>query len=118
MLAVVFLLRYRLILDLHNQTSVWYKENKIVNNSHRYMKKPDGYIYCTQTFQLERNVLLELIKPLLKYMTSIDFGKVTYEDEFRATMEAAGLEIEYSGPIPTTEQQYVKHVRAHHCGDF
>jgi ankyrin repeat protein len=37
---------------------------------------------------------MEMLKPLLKRVTSIDFGRVTYEDDFRAEIRAAGLELE------------------------
>jgi hypothetical protein len=31
---------------------------------------------------------------MLKRVTSIDFGRVTYEDDFRGQIHAAGLELE------------------------
>lgn len=37
---------------------------------------------------------METLKPLLKRVTAIDFGRVTYEDAFRAQLLAAGLELE------------------------
>lgn len=53
----------------------------------------DGAVYFTQTFEHRRSRLLELAKPLLSLVTSIDFGRVTYEPEFRATIAAAGFEL-------------------------
>ena len=55
---------------------------------------PGGRIFFTQTMQMQRARWMELLKPLLKRVTSIDFGRVTYEDEFRAHLRAAGLELE------------------------
>ncbi|HEX6042013.1 MAG TPA: class I SAM-dependent methyltransferase [Longimicrobium sp.] len=56
--------------------------------------EPDGRIYFTQTFQTRRVRWMETLKPLLKRVTTIDFGRVTYEDDFRAQVLAAGLELE------------------------
>lgn len=55
---------------------------------------PGGRIYFTQTFQRQPARWMEVLKPLLKRLTSIDFGRVTYEDDFRAQLRAAGLEME------------------------
>lgn len=54
---------------------------------------PDGRVYFTQTFQERTSPLLERAKPLLKRVTTIDFGKVTYEADFRATTAATGMEL-------------------------
>lgn len=55
---------------------------------------PGGRIFFTQTFQKQPARWMEILKPMLKRLTSIDFGRVTYEDEFRAQLHAAGLELE------------------------
>jgi 2-polyprenyl-3-methyl-5-hydroxy-6-metoxy-1,4-benzoquinol methylase len=55
---------------------------------------PGGRIFFTQTFQKQPARWMEVLKPLLKRVTSIDFGRVTYEDNFRAQIRAAGLELE------------------------
>mgnify|MGYP001560524611 CR=1 FL=1 len=60
------------------------------------------YIYFTQTFEKKRRFLLlrvldtilQRLKPLLKFLTTIDFGQVTYEEDFRDVIRAAGLAIE------------------------
>ncbi|ABI55736.1 Methyltransferase type 11 [Alkalilimnicola ehrlichii MLHE-1] len=56
--------------------------------------KPDGRIYFTQTIQKRPSRWMETLKPMLKRVTTIDFGRVTYEDEFRAEIRAAGLALE------------------------
>lgn len=56
--------------------------------------RPGGRIYFTQTIQETPSRWMEAIKPLLKRVTSIDFGRVTYEADFRAQIRAAGLEFE------------------------
>lgn len=56
--------------------------------------RPGGRIFFTQTFQTRPSRWMETLKPMLKRVTSIDFGRVTYEEDFRAQLRAAGLEIE------------------------
>jgi len=56
--------------------------------------KPGGRIYFTQTVQEQPARWMEVLKPLLRRLTTIDFGRVTYEDAFRAQIRAAGLELE------------------------
>ncbi len=53
--------------------------------------KPGGVIYVTQTFEAKSNRALELLKPLLKFLTTIDFGRVTYEEQFLETVKQAKL---------------------------
>jgi len=54
---------------------------------------PDGRIYFTQTFHHRRSGMVETVKPMLGRVTTIEFGRVTYEDEFRAAVDDAGLEL-------------------------
>lgn len=54
---------------------------------------PNGKIYFTQTFQERRSRFLEVLKPMLVRLTTIDFGTVTYEAKFLAVVEAAGMEV-------------------------
>jgi len=56
--------------------------------------EPGGRIFFTQTIQTQPARWMEILKPMLKRVTSIDFGRVTYEDDFRAQIRAAGLELE------------------------
>lgn len=55
---------------------------------------PDARIHFTQTFESRRSPLLETIKPLLRLVTTIDFGRVTYEDSFRRHLQDGGLVLE------------------------
>lgn len=57
---------------------------------------PDGRLYFTQTVQMRPARWMEILKPMLKWVTSIEFGRVTYEDEFRAQLKATGFEVEES----------------------
>lgn len=55
--------------------------------------RPGAMLYATQTFQLRRSRLAERGKPLIRHLTTIEFGRVTYEDEFRACLADAGAEL-------------------------
>ncbi|GAA0930209.1 class I SAM-dependent methyltransferase [Pseudonocardia zijingensis] len=55
---------------------------------------PQGRLYSTQTFHHRRSPLLEWAKPLAQHVTTIHFGRVTYEHEFRKAFADAGVEIE------------------------
>ncbi len=55
--------------------------------------RPGGRIYFTQTFQDKRNKVLEKVKPMLKAATTIEFGRVTYEEDFRAVVQQGGVEL-------------------------
>lgn len=56
--------------------------------------KPGGQVFFTQTFQDRRDPLMEKLKPTLVRLTSIDFGRVTYEQAFLSTLEAGGLDVQ------------------------
>ena len=55
---------------------------------------PAGRLYFTQTFEHERSRAVEILKPLLRLATTIDFGRVTYEADFRRTLAAGGVDLE------------------------
>jgi SAM-dependent methyltransferase len=55
---------------------------------------PGGRIYFTQTIQKKPARWLEILKPMLRWVTTIDFGRVTYEDDFRMHLRNAGLELD------------------------
>ena len=54
---------------------------------------PGGTLFATQTFHHRRSVLRERLKPLLRHLTSIDFGRMTYEEDFRGVVADAGLHL-------------------------
>jgi SAM-dependent methyltransferase len=55
---------------------------------------PGGRLFFTQTVEGQRSRLLEVLKPLLKLATTIDFGRVTYAADFRRTLAAGGVDLE------------------------
>ncbi|MCB0371283.1 MAG: hypothetical protein KDD45_18160, partial [Bdellovibrionales bacterium] len=40
--------------------------------------------------------LSEIIKPLLKYLCTVDFGKVTYRKDFESFLHSHGLKTKFS----------------------
>ena len=54
---------------------------------------PGGRVFFTQTFQEKRSPLTERFKPMLKTLTTVDFGQVTYEADFLAVVEKGGLTV-------------------------
>lgn len=54
---------------------------------------PDGLVYSTQTFEHRPSVLAARVKPLLRFLTTIDFGRVTYEGDFRRSVADAGADL-------------------------
>ena len=54
---------------------------------------PAGRLFATQTFQHRRSALLERVKPMVRHVTTIQFGRVTYEEEFRSAFADAGVDL-------------------------
>jgi SAM-dependent methyltransferase len=54
---------------------------------------PGGRIFFTQTFEQRRSPVMERIKPVARYVTTIDFGQVTYEPGFKRVIARSGLEL-------------------------
>jgi SAM-dependent methyltransferase len=55
---------------------------------------PGGRLFFTQTFENRRSLIAERLKPMIRHLTSIQFGRVTYEHEFRRVLEQAGVRLE------------------------
>jgi hypothetical protein len=60
----------------------------------RRLLRPSGRLMFTQTFEARRSRFVEWLKPRLRVLTTIDFGRVTYEDDFRALLAEAGISID------------------------
>lgn len=60
----------------------------------RELLQPEGRIFFTLTVHRDNSRWMEKLKPRLKRLTSIDFGRVTYEQQLKAQIHAAGLELE------------------------
>jgi SAM-dependent methyltransferase len=64
---------------------------------------PGGRLFSTQTFHHRRSALLEWAKPLIKHVTTIQFGRVTYEDDFRRAFLDAGVVLEELSTMRSTK---------------
>jgi len=53
----------------------------------------DGQVMFVQTMFTEASRFLELVKPRLKYLTTIDFGRVIYAQDFLLLLHAEGFQI-------------------------
>jgi len=62
--------------------------------------KPGGLIYVTQTYQRKSLPLLKYIKPLLKFVTSIDFGQLVMIDDVEDLWSGSGLDVIKHEVIP------------------
>ena len=58
------------------------------------MCKPKGLVYVTQTFQNAPSPVMARLKPLLRHLTTIDFGRLTYRSELDGIIKAAGMRVE------------------------
>lgn len=54
------------------------------------IKKDTGRIYITQTFQKKPSPVMKVVKPMLKYITTIDFGYLTTESDVDVIIAKAG----------------------------
>lgn len=59
-----------------------------------------GKIFFTQTVEVVENRFLEWVKPRLSYWTTIDFGKVTYQEQLEEVIKEGGLTVESVSVIP------------------
>mmetsp|Transcript_120629 Transcript_120629/g.209468 ORF Transcript_120629/g.209468 Transcript_120629/m.209468 type:complete len:266 (+) Transcript_120629:140-937(+) len=64
------------------------------------LKSDTGRVYITQTFNKRKSPLMGYVKPLLKYITTIDFGQLTTEEDIeRIISEAKIFDTVESAPI-------------------
>lgn len=63
--------------------------------------KEAGVICFTQTFETKRAPVMEVIKPLLRKMTTVDFGVVTYLEPFIELLSSVGLEVIHNEVMST-----------------
>ena len=61
--------------------------------------KPGGRIFITQTFQHKAPPLFGQLKPLLKYLTTIDFGRLFFARQVEGIVRDSGLTLVTMEPI-------------------
>ena len=57
------------------------------------MLAPNGKIVFLLTMHKNKNWLMDIIKPWFKYLTTIDFGRMTYEDQFLGLLDEFKLDV-------------------------
>ena len=55
--------------------------------------RPGGRIYVTQTYQKRAAPVMRVVKPLLRYVTTVDFGKLTSCEEAERIFRESELEL-------------------------
>jgi len=78
---------------LFSMSFMLFNDQDLVLDKIKNFLGPGGEIVFFQTIFKERFPFMEFIKPKLKYITTIDFGKVTYEKGFFALMNQKSLSI-------------------------
>lgn len=61
--------------------------------------RPDGVIYVTQTFQNRPSPIMARVKPMLKHLTTVDFGQLTPHARISQIARDAGMEVLEDAPI-------------------
>jgi ubiquinone/menaquinone biosynthesis C-methylase UbiE len=67
---------------LFSMSFMLFKNQQLVLDLVKNWIKPDGNVLFFQTMYKDKFKLMEIIKPKLKHFTTIDFGSVTYENDF------------------------------------
>lgn len=76
------------------------------------LMKRGSCIFITQTFQKKHSPLMAFIKPLMKYITTIDFGQLTTEDDLKRIIdEAACFETVENEPISGSINNHLQTAR-------
>merc|ERR1712071_44019 len=71
--------------------------------------KPNGLIYVPQTYQRRTFPFLKYIKPMLKFLTSVDFGQLVMVDEVEDLLwKGSGLEVIEHEIIPGSVNNYLQ----------
>ena len=69
------------------------KDPRLVLRRIRPWLAPRGQMVFVQTMFARPSRFLELVKPRLKYLTTVDFGRVIYEQDFFLLLRSEGLEV-------------------------
>ncbi len=78
---------------LFSMSFMLFNEQHLVLDRIKNWLKPGGKIVFFQTMWQDRARLIEFIKLQLKYITTVDFGKVTYEKDFFDLLNEKNLSI-------------------------
>jgi ubiquinone/menaquinone biosynthesis C-methylase UbiE len=78
---------------LFSMSFMLFEDQRLVLDRIHSWLKPNGQIVFFQTLFKEKRRIVELIKPKLNYLTTIDFGQITYEQEFFNLLDEKQLSV-------------------------
>ncbi len=78
---------------LFSMSFMLFNDQRLVLGRIKPWLKPQGEVIFFQTMFKDRSFLLDVIKPRLKYVTSVDFGRVTYEKDFYALLDSTDISV-------------------------
>ncbi len=67
---------------LFSMSFMLFTDQELVLDRIRTWLKPEGKVLFFQTMFHDKSLFMEFIKPKLKYFTTVDFGRVTYDEVF------------------------------------
>jgi len=78
---------------LFSMSFMLFEDQKLVLDRIKPWLKPYGKVVFFQTMFKDKSLLLEVIKPKLKYVTTIDFGRVTYDRDFYDLLDRSEISV-------------------------
>jgi ubiquinone/menaquinone biosynthesis C-methylase UbiE len=79
---------------LFSMSFMLFSDQELVLDRVKKWLKPGGKILFFQTMFHNRSLFMEFIKPKLKYVTTVDFGRVTYDENFFDLLRKMKLSID------------------------
>ncbi|MBR9980588.1 MAG: class I SAM-dependent methyltransferase [Desulfatitalea sp.] len=78
---------------LFSMSFMLFDDQRLVLDRIKTWLKPDGQMVFFQTLFKERMPIVEFVKPKLNYLTTIDFGRITYQDAFYGLLQEKGISV-------------------------
>jgi len=78
---------------LFSMSFMLFKDPRLVLRRIRPWLAPGGRVVFVQTMFRNGSRLLDFVKPRLKYVTTVDFGRAIYEQDFLSLLHSEGLQI-------------------------
>jgi len=79
---------------LFSMSFMLFDDQELVIDRIRQWLKPTGKVLFFQTMFRRKSPFIEFIKPKLKYLTTIDFGRITYDNEFHSMLERKKVSVD------------------------
>jgi alpha-N-acetylglucosaminidase len=79
---------------LFSMSFMLFENQELVIDRVRHWLKPSGKVLFFQTMFRKKSPFIEFIKPKLKYFTTIDFGRITYDEEFHSMLRRKKVSVD------------------------